>query len=148
MSIITKKMLLNLQNSLNGAGKTVERNHEGNQRLTFGNLWFGDYWALGANGSFGTQGKNCHWGVITDRRRKKKASRRITPITSKETKPKDALILEKGVIESSQKCKSYIITSLQNRLLIRVSTLEYKFQYSGKLPEVYQQELKMRIHAK
>ncbi len=111
------------------------------ERLSFGNIWFGDYLHLPENGHFGSEQKQKHWGVITDKRQKKKGTRLISPITSK-VGNKKVYTLRAGLLNSKQKVESYILLDRWAKLRVRNETLKENFKYEGQIPDVYISELK------
>ena len=124
-------------------GETREREMQvGMQQFNFGNLWKGDYFSLPESGSFGSEEKSDHFGLILDRRKKKKGSRVVSPMTSKRSG--NAYVFPAGVIPGEFK-ESYLLCGRKFSVLVRLQTLGDEFSYHGQLSEVYLNEISEKL---
>lgn len=111
----------------------------------FGSIWHGDFYANTELGRFGSDSKRNHYGMIADHRKRlrKKPTRYIAPITSKEKSGSKVLILAPGTLKTSQKKQSFVI--LKYKLLVRRSVLVDSFEYIQRLSEDYIREARRII---
>lgn len=138
--------LSGLETFFNEGGNQIQKQNEPAHMLAFGNIWFGDFFSNADRGQFGSEKKMKHWGCVTDLRKKKRAARVISPITSQKKSSKAAYVIPGGIIISKLETDSYVLLNKGNQLLVASDNLLNNFSYEGQLPEVYVKELKEKLN--
>lgn len=136
MARVTERMARDLQASLRGEA-TAETSPSGNPHRV-GCIWFGNWRDNADTGSFGSEEKTDHNGMISKRprfriKRPIDAWFTIHPITT-EARKKNCFELPRGTIPQGKKfASSYVLT--KHRLHISQEKLNQRFEYRCRLPE-------------